>query len=65
MSQQDRTPPPSPEVLDRVARLIASAIWRPQPDMSGDIWNRLGPLRRRAAEDAALSAIEEMRRYAL
>ena len=53
---------PTPLQMDRVARVIAAAIWRPQPDMSGDIWARLTGMQRRAAEMAALSAIEEMER---
>jgi hypothetical protein len=43
---------------DHLARLIGSAIYRPQPHMSGDIWERLGPLRRRGCEDAAESVME-------
>jgi len=42
--------------IDEMARVIAAAIWRPQPHMSGDIWQRLGAHQRRHAEDAAREA---------
>jgi predicted RNase H-like nuclease (RuvC/YqgF family) len=65
MTDRPETTQPDPALVDRIARLIAAAIWCPQPDMSGDIWRRLGPGQRRRAEDAAVSAIEEARRYAI
>jgi len=49
-------------LVDRVARIIGAAIYRPQPHMSGDIWQRLGALRQRGCEDAARAAIEEIAR---
>lgn len=46
--------------IDRLARVIGAAIWRPSPDMSGDIWNKLGSLRKRHCEDAAAAVLEEL-----
>jgi hypothetical protein len=45
---------------DRLARVIAAAIWHPQPDMSGDIWQRVPSSQRRRAMDAARAVIEEL-----
>lgn len=44
--------------VDLFARVIAAAIWTPQPDMSGDIWRRVTATQRRRAEDAATSVLE-------
>lgn len=52
--------------LDRVARSIAASVFRPQPHMSGDVFQAITENQRRLAEDAAKSAIEAMtpfRRY--
>jgi hypothetical protein len=48
-------------MIERVARAIAAALYRPQPDMSGDIWRAVGTERKRKCEDAARAAIEAMR----
>ena len=45
---------------DRLARVIAAAIWQPQPSMSGDIWQRVPSSQQRRAMDAARSVIEEL-----
>jgi hypothetical protein len=42
------------------ARVIAAAIWTPQPDMSGDIWRSVTARQRRLAEDAAHAVIEAL-----
>ena len=49
------------DMIERVARVIAAALYRPQPDMSGDIWKAVGTERKRKCEDAARAAIEAMR----
>lgn len=50
--------------IDDAARLIGAAIWRPQPCMSGNIWDRLGPLRERDCKRAALEVLLAARREA-
>jgi hypothetical protein len=57
----ETTPCPTPAEVDRVARVIAAAVWRPKPDMRNDIWLTLTSMQRRNAEMAAIAAIEEMR----
>jgi hypothetical protein len=47
------------EFRDDLARLIAEAIFHPQPDMSGDIWKRLLPHQRRRCEDAADACVDK------
>lgn len=54
---------PDPALVDRLACVIASAIWRPQPCMSGNIWDRLGAIQRRHSEDAAISVLGEIETY--
>lgn len=46
---------------DAIARLIAAAIYRPQPHMSGDIFQRLGALRERGCRDAAEAVAEYLK----
>ena len=54
---------PHDKKFDRIARAIAGAIFRPQPHMSGDVFNAITSDQRRRAEDAAHSAIEAMKPY--
>jgi hypothetical protein len=39
--------------IEQIARVIAAAIWSPQPDMSGDIWKAIPAQHKRRCEDAA------------
>ena len=43
---------------DGMARIVAAAVWRPQPCMSGNIRDRLMPHEWRKAQDAAAAIIE-------
>jgi hypothetical protein len=52
----------TPNMRERLARAIAGAVYRPQPDMSGDVFARLGPHQRRAVDDAVESVLEELER---
>lgn len=44
--------------IDPIARTIAAVIWRPQPIISCDIWERISDQRKRQAEDAARAVLE-------
>jgi hypothetical protein len=51
---------PTTNLKDRLARIIAAAVYCPKPHMSSDIWQRLPPHQRRNAEDAASGVMEEL-----
>jgi hypothetical protein len=55
------TPNSADGMIERVARAIAATLYRPQPDMSGDVWKAVGTERKRKCEDVARAAIAAMR----